>query len=92
MGWGREVSGSSNFEYVMTNQVCGASGANFVVRYLPPVPYKLSIGAGNLETDFPLNTIKGKICTQTIIEEFENHTKIIEFSIKPKVIMLTIGL
>ena len=56
------------------------------------VTSKLSIGTGNLETDFPLNTIKGKICTQTIIEEFENHTKTIEFSIKPKVIMLTIGL
>ena len=48
---------------------------------------------GSLESEFPpVNTIKGKICTQTIIEEFQNHTKTIEFSIKPKVGLLTIGL
>ena len=48
---------------------------------------------GPLEAEFPpVNTIKGKICTKTIVEEFQNHTNSIEFSIKPKVALLTVGL
>ena len=45
-----------------------------------------------LEIDnFPLNTIKGKICTQTIIHEFENGDINIELSIKPKCAMFGLG-
>ena len=45
-----------------------------------------------LEIDnFPLNTIKGKICTQTIIHEFENGDINIDLSIKPKCAMFGLG-
>ena len=41
--------------------------------------------------NFPINTIKGKICTQTIIHEFENGDLNIELSIKPKCAMFGLG-
>ena len=45
-----------------------------------------------LEIDnFPLNSIKGKICTQTIIHEFENGDINIDLSIKPKCAMFGLG-
>ena len=34
-----QVSGSSNYDDVMTEQVPGVSGANLVGRHLPSVPY-----------------------------------------------------
>ena len=34
-----QVSGSSNYDDVMTEQVPGVSGANFVGQHIPPVPY-----------------------------------------------------
>ena len=41
--------------------------------------------------NFPINTIKGKICTQTTIHEFENGDLNIELSIKPKCAMFGLG-
>ena len=40
--------------------------------------------------DYPLNTIKGKICTQTYIEEFDDNFDNISFNIKPKLILFSI--
>ena len=36
-----QVSGSSNYDDAMTKQVPGVSGANFVGRHKPSVPYLL---------------------------------------------------
>ena len=41
--------------------------------------------------NFPINTIKGKICTQTIIHEFEHGNINIDLSIKPKCAMFGLG-
>ena len=41
--------------------------------------------------NFPINTIKGKICTQTIIHEFEQGNINIDLSIKPKCAMFGLG-
>jgi len=38
--WLHQVSGSSNYDDVMTKQVPGVQGANFVGRHLPSVPYQ----------------------------------------------------
>ena len=47
---------------------------------------------GNVHIDnYPLNTIKGKICSQTFIKEFEDRTNNIDYSVKPKSILLTFG-
>ncbi len=36
--WLHQVSGSSNYDDVMTKQVPGVQGANFVGQHLPSVP------------------------------------------------------
>ena len=41
--------------------------------------------------NFPINTIKGKICTQTLIHEFEHGNINIDLSIKPKCAMFGLG-
>ena len=41
--------------------------------------------------DYPLNTIKGKICTQTYIHEFDDVTANIKFIMQPKIILLNTG-
>ena len=54
--------------------------------------YFTNIYTGNVHIDnYPLNTIKGKICSQTFIEEFEDRTDNIDYSVKPKSILLTFG-
>ena len=42
--WLHQVSGSSNYDDVMTKQVPGVSGADLVGRHLPSVPNKLFTG------------------------------------------------
>ena len=44
-----------------------------------------------IEEDYPLNHIKGKICTKTNIHEFYEEKKNIMFSIKPKITILTLS-
>ena len=47
---------------------------------------------GNLKVeDYPLNSIKGKICTQTYIEEFDDEKENVVLSIKPKIILCTLA-
>ena len=41
--------------------------------------------------DYPLNTIKGKICTQTYIHEFDDVSANIKFIMQPKIILLNTG-
>ena len=40
--------------------------------------------------NYPLHTIKGKVCTQTFIEEFDSETQNRDFNLKPKFILFTI--
>ena len=42
--------------------------------------------------DFPLNSIKGKICTQSYIKEFETAFLDLNFSLKPKMVMIILGI
>ena len=44
------------------------------------------------EENYPLNYIKGKICTQTFISEFYEHKENIMFSIKPKITIIAISI
>ena len=47
---------------------------------------------GNLmDESYPLNTIKGKICTKTYIVEFDQRTHYEEFNLKPKLIVWIVG-
>ena len=49
--------------------------------------------SGNLKVEnFPLDSIKGKICTQTYIEEFNDQRQNVDLSLKPKVIVYTLGI
>ena len=43
------------------------------------------------ESDYPLNHIKGKICTKTNIHEFYEEKTNILFSIKPKITIITLS-
>ena len=40
--------------------------------------------------EYPLNMIKGKICTQTNIVEFDEEKSNVDFSIKPKILIITL--
>ena len=42
--------------------------------------------------DYPLNSIKGKICTHTYIEEFDDAFSNIDFNIQPKMIIFALSL
>ena len=43
------------------------------------------------EENYPLNTIKGKICTQTFIDEFDKKEDNIEFYLKPKITLISMS-
>ena len=43
------------------------------------------------QPNYPLNYIKGKICTKTMIHEFYEEKENILFSIKPKITIITLS-
>ena len=52
----------------------------------------INLWSGNLKVEnYPLNSIKGKICTQTFINEFENQEENVDMILKPKFILYTTG-
>ena len=72
----------------------GSSSTLLLVISLVLIVQELNINlwSGNLKVEnYPLNSIKGKICTQTFINEFENQEENVDMILKPKFILYTTG-